>query len=271
MAPDGMTRAVRQRLGLGRLLPLGEASDGAWLAEKAADAVLRQATAGTAGVRLGSLRIGLADPDAAVEPAVPPPPGALPPGPLRIDAELTATAGGEPLPHRAERLRLALREAASARLGLAVTAVHLRVTDLVEADQELAGTPPDGGTGGGPEESGRAEGGTEAGGPYEKGGGTGTTDAESGGGQAPTDEGADGAQERGRAERAAAAAAAVPGVARLTRVLGAPVHVDDGHVRVEVATAAGHRALAVAIAVRKAVAASLGGRSTVTVLVTRVE
>ncbi|MFD5102504.1 hypothetical protein ACFWJN_26535, partial [Streptomyces albidochromogenes] len=77
----------------------------------------------------------------------------------------------------------------------------------------------------------------------------------------------------GGGDRAAAeaAAAAVPGVARLTGVLGAPVHLDDGHVRVELATAAGHRALAVAVAVRKAVAASQGGPTTVAVLVTEVE
>ncbi|MFD5101321.1 nucleopolyhedrovirus P10 family protein, partial [Streptomyces albidochromogenes] len=144
MAPDGLTRAVRRRLGLGRLLPLGEASDGAWLAEKAAGPVLREAVAGITGVSVGALRIGLADPDAADEPAVPPPPGALPPGPLRVVADLTATAGGEPLPHRAERLRIALREAASARLGLVVTAVDLRVTDLVEAGGEpVTAAPPD--------------------------------------------------------------------------------------------------------------------------------
>lgn len=244
MAPDGLTRAVRQRLGLGRLLPLGEASDGAWLAEKAADPVLRRAAAGVAGVALGSLRIGLADPDRAAEPAVPPPPGALPPGPLRIEAELTATAGGEPLPQRAERLRIALREAASARLGLAVTAVDLRVTDLVEVGGEpVAAAPPDGGH----------------------------------------DEGHDGGddgeaslpQEEGIAARAAAAAAAVPGVAGLTHVLGNSVQLTDDHVRVEIATAADHRVLAVALAVRKAVreavTESQGGRPTVAVLVTRVE
>ncbi|MET9518806.1 hypothetical protein [Streptomyces sp. NPDC002994] len=253
MAPDGLTRAVRQRLGLGRLLPLGEASDGAWLAEKAADSVLRQAAAQVAGVGLGPLRIGLADPDSAAAPAVPPPPGALPPGPLRIEADFIATAGGEPLPHRAERLRIALREAASARLGLAVTAVDLRVTDLVEAGQEpVATTAPD-----------------EAGGDgdrYEEGYGE-AYDADS----ARPAESQDRPQEGDRAARAAAAATSVAGVARLTRVLGAPVRLGDGHVQVELATAADHRALAVAIAVRRAVAASQDGRPTVTVLVTRVE
>ncbi|WP_208765331.1 hypothetical protein [Streptomyces albidochromogenes] len=251
MAPDGLTRGVRRRLGLGRLLPLGEASDGAWLAEKAAGPVLREAVAGITGVSVGALRIGLADPDAAAEPAVPPPPGALPPGPLRVVADLTATAGGEPLPHRAERLRIALREAASARLGLVVTAVDLRVTDLVEAGEEpVTAAPPDGGTGDASEDGGS---------------GGGQDEASDAGPERPED---DGGGDRAAAE---AAAAAVPGVARLTGVLGAPVHLADGHVRVELATAAGHRALAVAVAVRKAVAASQGGRTTVAVLVTAVE
>ncbi|MFE9395826.1 hypothetical protein [Streptomyces flavidovirens] len=259
MAPDGLTRAVRRRLGLGRLLPLGEASDGAWLAEKAADSVLRQAAAEVAGlgvgVSLGRLRIGLADPDAAAEPAVPPPPGALPPGPLRIEADFTATAVGEPLPHRAERLRIALREAASARLGLAVTAVDLRVTDLVEAAQELvATTAPDEGNGGGDDEA------------YEPDDSPDSSDSS----RQPVER-QEGPEESGRVDRAAAAAAAVAGVARLTRTLGAPVQHTDGHLRVELATAAGHRALAVAVAVRRAVAASQDDRPTVAVLVTHVE
>lgn len=264
MAPDGMTRAVRQRLGLGRLLPLGEAADGAWLAEKAADSVLRQAAAAVPGVSLGSLRIGLTDPDAAVEPAVPPPPGALPPGPLRIQADLTATTGGEPLPHRAERLRIALREAASARLGLAVTAVDLRVTDLVEAGGEpVPATPPDGGHGGRHAEADADDSARPGGQPGE----------ESGAWEAAQEGGTDGPDAGDTAGRAAAAAAAtaVPGVARLTRVLGAPVRLRDGHLEVELATAPGHRALAVAVAVRRAVAASQDGRPTVAVLVTGVE
>lgn len=250
MAPDGWTRAVRQRLGLGRLLPLGEAADGAWLAEKAAAPVLRRAAEGVAGVGLGALRIGLADPDTAAEPAVSPPPSALPPGPLRIEADFTATAGGEPLPQRAERLRIALREAATARLGLMVTAVDLRVTDLVEAGQEpVAAAPPDEGSDGG-------------------------TEHREGRGEAHGD-GPPRPEEEAASRAAAVAAAAVPGVVRLTRTLGAPVHLTDGHVRVELAAAADRRTLAVALAVRKAVreavTAARGDRPTVAVLVTRVE
>ncbi|MET9473777.1 hypothetical protein ABZY04_17860, partial [Streptomyces sp. NPDC002922] len=60
---DGWTAAVRQRLGLGRLLPLGGPADGAWISERAAVAVLRR-SAGTPGPGpvLGEVRIAVADP-----------------------------------------------------------------------------------------------------------------------------------------------------------------------------------------------------------------
>ncbi|EGX59089.1 hypothetical protein SZN_14236, partial [Streptomyces zinciresistens K42] len=87
---DGWTRAVRDQLGLGRLLPLGDARDGAWIAERAAEGVLRRAAEEVGGVRLEALRIGLADPREARESAVPAPPSALPPGPLRVSAEVAA-------------------------------------------------------------------------------------------------------------------------------------------------------------------------------------
>ncbi len=54
---DGWTAAVRQRLGLGRLLPLGRPADGTWIAETAAASVLRGAAA-RPGTVLGKLRIG---------------------------------------------------------------------------------------------------------------------------------------------------------------------------------------------------------------------
>lgn len=92
MTADGWAQVVRHQLGLGRLLPLGGPRDGAWITEGAADSVLRCAAAPVRGIRLGTLRIALADPDQSYDPAVPPPPSALPPGPLRISAEFTASA-----------------------------------------------------------------------------------------------------------------------------------------------------------------------------------
>ncbi|MEU2249737.1 hypothetical protein [Streptomyces sp. NPDC019224] len=126
------TAAVRQRVALGRLLPLGGPADGAWIAERAAVAVLRRAVAGPApGPVLGELRIAVADPESAPAAQVPPPASALPPGPLRIEATMSATAD-RPLPAAAEALRAALLSAAARRLGLVVTEVDLQVTGLLD-------------------------------------------------------------------------------------------------------------------------------------------
>lgn len=217
---DGWTAAVRLRLGLGRLLPLGGPADGAWIAERAAAAVLRDAATGSGAV-LGRLRIAAVDADSAPEPVVPPPPSALPPGPLRIEAGFSTTAQ-RPLHVTADALRSALLIAASARLGLDVTEVDLRVTELLESEPEPAAVP-------------QAE----------------VRAAEPDG-------------------VAGTAAAGVPGVVSLTRVLGSAVHTGEGHVRVELATAGDHRALDVAQAVREAVAFAVEGRPSVAVLVTAV-
>ncbi|MFJ5778486.1 nucleopolyhedrovirus P10 family protein [Streptomyces sp. NPDC093094] len=250
MTADGWTRAVRQQLGLGRLLPLGGPRDGAWIAESAAETVLRRAGDAVAGVRTGGLRVAPAGPDSGHEPAVPPPPSALPPGPLRVTAGFTAS-GTEPLPTAAARLRTALAATAADSLGLTVTEVDLRVTGLWEQEDEGEGED-------------RGE----------------PSKAPDSGGAAPSadvPEGGDGA-------RVAAAALAVAGVARLTGALGGlgrAVHIEerqDGspslprrHVRVELAARRGHRALAVAREVRAAVAAALPDAPTVAVLITAVD
>ncbi|WP_405611568.1 nucleopolyhedrovirus P10 family protein [Streptomyces sp. NBC_00076] len=144
MTVDRWTQTVRHQLGLGRLLPLGDARDGAWISEAAADAVLRRAAESMRDVRLGAVRIGLADPEVGHESAVPPPPSALPPGPLRATAEFAATAN-EPLPTVGARLRAVLVAAAEG-LGLAVAEVDLRVTDLIDAaddEPEPLPVPPE--------------------------------------------------------------------------------------------------------------------------------
>ena len=147
MTGDGWTSAVRRQLGLGRMLPLGGPSDGAWLAESAARSVLCGSAARVAGVRVTRLRVSLVErgaaplsPDAYVV-AVPSPPSALPPGPLRISAEFQA-ATTEPLATAADRLRRALGSAAAERLGLVVTEVDLRVTGLMEGGGGLGGAVP---------------------------------------------------------------------------------------------------------------------------------
>ncbi|MFF2203213.1 nucleopolyhedrovirus P10 family protein [Streptomyces sp. NPDC058145] len=241
MTADRWTRMSGQhRLALGRLLPLGGPRDGAWIAEGAVEAVLDRAANEVPGVRLGTLRITLADPDDVPEPVVPRPPGALPPGALRVAADFAAPAA-EPLPATASRLRLALLAAATDTLGLAVTEVDLRVTELLEA-ADGQGTPV---------EPPRPPAARDATDPDES--------------------------------RAAAAALSVPGVARLTGSLGGlgrAVHIEERaggtalphrHVRVELATGAGHRAVEVARRVREAVRDALDDHPTVAVLVTSVD
>ncbi|MFJ8919286.1 hypothetical protein B046DRAFT_04850 [Streptomyces sp. LamerLS-316] len=219
---EGWTSAVRQRLGLGRLLPLGGPADGSWIAERAAATVLREATTGTGAV-LGTLRIAPADEDDAPDPVVPRPPSALRPGPLRIEAGFATTAR-RPLHTTADALRAALLTAAAQRLGLLVDEVDLRVTELLEEEPRPAPEPP--------------------------------ADVI--------------AAEPAGSDPAGTAAAGVPGVVALTRVLGSAVQHTEGHVRVELATAGDHRALDVAQAVRGAVADAVEGRPTVAVLVTAV-
>ncbi|MGX5186415.1 nucleopolyhedrovirus P10 family protein [Streptomyces avermitilis] len=244
MTADRWTQEVRHLLRLGRLLPLGLPHDGSWITESAAGSVLRRAADPVREVRLGTLRISLADPEQQVhEPVVPPPPSALPPGPLRIIAEFTVAAdptapGVDPLPTTADRLRLALAAAAEERLGLTVTEVDLLVTELSNgADEAPVAVRPDD--------------------------------------ERPTDQ-PTGADEL----RAASAALSVPGVARLTDALGRPVHIEDvvdgkttlphRHVRVELAVTAERRTADVARAVRSAVTEALPDHPSVAVVVTAV-
>lgn len=148
MVPVAVERwdlALRRQLGLGRLLPLGRPADGLWLAERAAVPVLERAAESVTGVRLGTVRLGPDPAEPAGEPAVPPPPSALPPGPLRIAADCAvdlSTTAGAPLTDTADRLREALAEAASGRLGLPLVAVDLHVTGLLGEE-----SPPDEGAG----------------------------------------------------------------------------------------------------------------------------
>jgi hypothetical protein len=263
MTADGWTGAVRRRLGLGRLLPLGGPRDGAWLTEAAADAVLRRAVRDVGGVRLGVLRLELADPDGAFESAVPAPPSGLPPGPLRVAAECAASAS-EPLPATTARLRSALAEAAARRLGLVVSEVDLWVTELLGAEPDgEPGLDADVGPGGEPGA------GTWAG-PVPQPQPQPRTTVEPGGAVPMGDEAV-----------VAAAALAVPGVTGTSGVLGRAVRLEERHdataalphrhAQLQITAAATHRTLDVALAVRAAASAALPDRPTVTVLVTAVE
>ncbi|WP_264931918.1 nucleopolyhedrovirus P10 family protein [Streptomyces sp. A012304] len=238
MTADRWTRAVREQLGLGRLLPLGGPRDGVWIAEGAAEAVLRQASRELRGVRLGTVRLAVADPAGAPEPVVPPPPSGLPPGPLRVTAEFAAVPS-EPLPTAASRLRTALATAAVERLGLVVAEVDLRVTALLDQEEEPQPVrPPRPASAAAATEGDEARAGAAA---LAVPGVTGMTDV------------------LGRAvrleEREGATAAALP----------------RRHARVEITVSAAHRALDVARQVRAAVSRALPDQPTVTVLVTSVD
>ncbi|ARP69597.1 nucleopolyhedrovirus P10 family protein [Streptomyces pluripotens] len=238
MTAERWTQAVRWQVGLGRLLPLGGPHDGAWITEEATGAVLGHAAAVEApNAQLGALRIAHADPEDVGEPVVPAPPGALSPGELRVTADFAATAA-EPLPAVASRLRLTLASAATQRLGLAVTEVDLRVTDLLETGGRKAGAVR------GP----RPAPAREAAGPDEA-----------------------------RVAAAALSVPGVTGLRGSFGGTGRAVQFSEytgqaelphRHVRVELAVSADHRALDVARRVRAAVREALEDRPTVAVLVT---
>lgn len=141
MAANQWAQAVRVQLGIGRVLPLGGPADGSWITEQAAAGTLRAAAGTPAGVRLGTLRLSVADPDRAPQPAVPAPPSALPPGPLRIEADF-ATVAGRPLPTVADQVRTALLEASVRELGLVVGVVDLQVSELLD-EGEAPSSPAD--------------------------------------------------------------------------------------------------------------------------------
>ncbi|WP_328453920.1 nucleopolyhedrovirus P10 family protein [Streptomyces sp. NBC_00386] len=293
MTADRWTQVVRHQLGLGRILPLGLALDGAWITEEAAESVLRRETAAVEGVRLGALRIALADPDQAGTPAVPPPPGALPPGPLRVTAEFRASVdptfpGAEPLPAVAARLRLTVVSAATRLLGLDVTEVDLRVTGLVEETDEADTAPADHPAGGErgaavavPADGLQERAAAPADGLREHSGGVPVAGSRDGAGVGTADDVRTASVPKDPEEvRIAAAALAVPGVTRLTDVLGRPVHVGSApaaeaalprrHVRVELEVSGDERAVDVARAVRAAITQAAQDTPSVAVLVTAV-
>ncbi|MEU9865677.1 hypothetical protein AB0D99_32885 [Streptomyces sp. NPDC047971] len=246
-AGAGWAAAVRERLGPGRLLPLGKAADGAWLTEQAARTVLLRAASTVRGVVPGTLRVGLVAADA--EAPFPVPPGGLPPGTLGISAAFAAEYGREasgplpmlaaeygteasrPLPTLAAEVREALFASALGELGLVVVEVDLRVTDLAEEPRQAPDSPA------ATHPPGRTSPVTASPGPDDP---------------------------------VARAVLAVAGVAALTGTLGGPLHRAPGLLRVELAVAAGHRALDVARAARTAATAAAREATTVTVLVSAV-
>jgi hypothetical protein len=230
MTCDRWARTVRDQIRLGRILPLGGPAGPAWIVEQAAAKALRAAASQVDDVRLGALRVDSpapAGPGTLVSGA---PPGALPRGPLRIEAAFCARVDS-PLPAAADRLRGALSEAARGRVGLDVTALDLTVTGLLDGDETDCGQGDGGAT------------------------------------PAPAQSAADGPEFTGAA---AAVVAALPGVAGLSSRLGGfspGVRVRDDQAEAQVMVAAGYRPLDVGVSVHDALERALGV-SAVTVVVT---
>lgn len=106
---------VRLELRPGRPLPLGEPTEDLWIMEAVVARALRAAAESVPGVRAGSCRLRDGDGD-GVE--------------VRLEIHAPADA---PLPELAARVRERVWEAADRELGMDITAVDIRVTDLVPA------------------------------------------------------------------------------------------------------------------------------------------
>lgn len=296
-AEQRLADVVRGYTRLGRILPLGGAGDGSWIAESAAAAVLRRAAESVGAVRIRSLRISLSgEPEesyapagpqepASAPPRVPPPASALPAEPLRVELSFDVTAD-EPLPVAADRVRAAVTLASDERIGLRVTAVDVKISGLVDEVEQP-----------GPARQPSAEPSREpAAGPAQRPSGEAREEP---GSRGP---GGSRAVAVDPAEVVARAALAVPGVARLDPGPGLPLGPAPGygaagvslrataaaapgrggeaagpgrHVQIRLIVTAGHRPLDVALAVRTAVAAAVApeapGPVTVAVLVTSLD
>ncbi|MER5963543.1 Asp23/Gls24 family envelope stress response protein [Streptomyces sp. NPDC002057] len=112
---------VRLELRPGRPLPLGDPSENLSIMEAVAARTLREAAETIPGVRAGSCRLEL-------------PPHALD---VRVRMEVHAPADGV-LPEIAERIRAAVRAAATRELGMSLSPVDILISDLVgpTGDQE---------------------------------------------------------------------------------------------------------------------------------------
>ncbi|MEW2162784.1 Asp23/Gls24 family envelope stress response protein [Streptomyces sp. NPDC007084] len=110
---------VRVELRPGRPLPLGEPAEDLWIMEAVAARALRTAGETVAGVRAGSCRIVPREPSVSG-------------GVAGLDVRLDIVAPpGAALDHLAEQVRDQVLDTARVRLGMDVTAVDIRITDLL--------------------------------------------------------------------------------------------------------------------------------------------
>ncbi|MFG2953692.1 Asp23/Gls24 family envelope stress response protein [Streptomyces sp. NPDC048291] len=118
---------VRLELRPGRPLPLGEPAEDLWIMEAVAARALRAAAETVPGVRAGSCRLLEVREDGTVE--------------VRLDIHAPT---GVPLPDLTAQVREQVGQASGRALGMAVAAVHIRVTDLLPptADDGREGSTP---------------------------------------------------------------------------------------------------------------------------------
>ncbi|RII11774.1 hypothetical protein DSC45_28080 [Streptomyces sp. YIM 130001] len=110
---------VRLELRPGRPLPLGEPDEDLWIMESVAARSLRAAAETVPGVRAGSCRLRPVPGDGADG------------GTVELRLEIHAPSQAR-LPALADEVRTRVREAMDGALGMEVSAVDIRITDLVD-------------------------------------------------------------------------------------------------------------------------------------------
>ncbi|WP_052869642.1 Asp23/Gls24 family envelope stress response protein [Streptomyces niger] len=110
---------VRTELRPGRTLPLGEPADDVWITEAAAAKAFRAAAETLPAVYAGSCRVALTAPE----------------GPMTVSMEVEAGLRWE-LPELAEQVRRRVRAAADEAVGVTVSAVDVRIVDLIDESGE---------------------------------------------------------------------------------------------------------------------------------------
>ncbi|MFT2014318.1 hypothetical protein ACMA1D_00490 [Streptomyces sp. 796.1] len=128
---DRVMNLVRTELRPGRLLPLGEVAEDAWIAEVAAARAFRAAAETLPGVFAGSCRVMPADPTAARRALLPGAPRHR--GPVRVTLELTAALDWT-VPELAALVRQLVADAARDAVGMDVVEIDVSVVDVIGDD-----------------------------------------------------------------------------------------------------------------------------------------
>ncbi|MEU1466422.1 hypothetical protein ABZ467_38740 [Streptomyces sp. NPDC005727] len=123
---DRIMHIVRTEVRLGRLLPLANPDRGLQIAENVAAKVLRQAADAVPGTRAATCRLAPITEGTNV----------------RVTMTVALTLD-HPLPDRVLQVRRSVLHSAEQDLGLAVGAVDITVTDVLEPEPFLRHSPPD--------------------------------------------------------------------------------------------------------------------------------